>query len=78
MYPDSRPAFERTGCGDAWASTFVSALAMGKAPLEAMVWAPVNPMSVAQFIGAQEGLLTLDQLEWWLHRAPEEYKPVEI
>ncbi len=78
MYPDPRPAFERTGCGDAWASTFVSALAMGKAPLEALIWAPVNPMSVAQFIGAQEGLLTLEQLEWWLRRAPEEYKPREI
>jgi ribokinase len=78
MYPEPRPAFERTGCGDAWASTFVSALAMGKSPLEALVWAPVNPMSVAQFVGAQEGLLTIDQLEWWLTRAPEEYKPREI
>ena len=78
MYPDPRPAFERTGCGDAWASTFVTALALGKAPLEALVWAPVNPMSVAQFIGAQEGLLTREQLEWWLHRAPDDYKPKEI
>jgi len=78
MYPDPRPAFERTGCGDAWASTFVAALAMGKAPLEALVWAPVNPMSVAQFVGAQEGLLTFDQLRWWLERAPGDYKPREI
>ncbi len=78
MYPDPRPAFERTGCGDAWASTFVSALALGKTPLEALMWAPVNPMSVAQFIGAQEGLLTREQLEWWLHRAPDEYRPKEI
>ncbi len=78
MYPDPRPAFERTGCGDALASTFVSALAMGKTPLEAFLWSPINPMSVAQFIGAQEGLLTLDQLEWWLKRAPEDYKPKEI
>ncbi len=77
-YPDPRPAFERTGCGDAWASTFVAALALGKTPLEALTWAPVNPMSVAQFIGSQEGLLTLDQLEWWLHRAPDDYKPKEI
>jgi ribokinase len=78
MYPDPRPAFDRTGCGDAWASTFVSALAMGKSPLEALVWAPVNPMSVAQFVGAQEGLLSLDQLAWWLERAPADYKPKEI
>ena len=78
MYPDPRPAFERTGCGDAFASTFMSALAMGKTPLEALIWAPVNPMSVAQFIGAQEGLLTREQLEWWLKRAPVEFKIREI
>jgi sugar/nucleoside kinase (ribokinase family) len=78
MYPDPRPAFDRTGCGDAFASTFVTALAMGKSPLEAFTWAPVNPMSVAQYVGAQEGLLSLDQLEWWLTRAPDDFKPKEI
>ncbi len=78
MYPDPRPAFDRTGCGDAFASTFVSALAMGKSHLEAFMWAPINPMSVAQFVGAQEGLLTLEQLNWWLERAPAEFKPKEI
>jgi len=78
MYPDPRPAIERTGCGDAWASTFVSALAMGKSHLEALMMAPVNPMSVAQFIGSQEGLLTYEQIEWWLERAPADYKPREI
>ncbi len=78
MYPDPKEAFERTGCGDAWSSTFVSALAMGKSHLEALIWAPINPMSVAQFIGAQEGLLSLEQLEWWLERAPADYKVKEI
>jgi sugar/nucleoside kinase (ribokinase family) len=78
MYPDPRPAIERTGCGDAFFSTFISALAMGKTPLEALLWAPVNPMSVAQFVGAQEGLLALDQLEWWIKTAPADYKPKEI
>lgn len=78
MYPDPRPAFDRTGCGDAFASTFISALAKGKTPLEALMWAPINPMSVAQFVGAQEGLLTLDELEWWLARAPAEFRPKEI
>ena len=77
-YPDPRPPFERTGCGDAWTATFVSALAMGKTPLEALTWAPVNPMSVAQFVGSQEGLLSLEQLEWWLHRATDDYRPKEI
>lgn len=78
IYPDPKPPYERTGCGDSFAATFVSALIMGKSPLEALVWAPVNPMSVVQYVGAQEGLLTHDQLEWWLHRAPAEYKPKEI
>ena len=78
IYPDPKPPFERTGCGDAFASTFMSALCIGKSPLEAFMWAPINPMSVAQFIGAQEGLLTRQQLEWWLERAPADYKPKEI
>jgi ribokinase len=78
MYPDPRPAIERTGCGDAFASTFISALAIGKTPLEALLWAPINPMSVAQFVGAQEGLLTMDQLEWWVKQAPADYRPKEI
>lgn len=78
IYPDPRPPFERTGCGDAFAATFVSALAMGKTPLEALVMAPVSPMSVVQFVGAQEGLLDMDQIDWWLDRAPEDYKPKEI
>lgn len=78
IYPDPRPALERTGCGDALASTFVSALALGKTPLEALMIAPINPMSVAQFIGSQEGLLHHDQIEWWLSRAPADYKPREI
>ncbi len=78
IYPDPRPPFERTGCGDSYASTFISVLAMGKTPLEALIIAPVNPMSVVQFVGSQEGLLTMDQIDWWLSRAPEDYKPKEI
>ncbi len=78
IYPDPKPPVERTGCGDSFASTFVAALSLGKSPLEALVWAPVNPMSVVQYVGAQEGLLSHDQIEWWLKRAPEEYKPREI
>jgi sugar/nucleoside kinase (ribokinase family) len=78
VYPDPRPAFERTGCGDAWTATFVAALVRGKSPLEAFIEAPINAMSVAQFIGSQEGLMTQDQLNWWLERAPEDYKVKQI
>lgn len=78
IYPDPRPPFERTGCGDSFAATFIAMLAKGKTPLEALVVAPVSPMSVVQFVGAQEGLLSMEQIEWWLDRAPEDYKPKEI
>lgn len=78
IYPDPKPPVERTGCGDAFSATFVGALMLGKTPLEALTWAPVNPMSVIQYVGAQEGLLTHENIEWWLKNAPHEYKPREI
>ncbi len=78
IYPDPKPPVERTGCGDAFSATFVGALMLGKTPLEALTWAPVNPMSVIQYIGAQEGLLNHENIEWWLKRAPADYRPKEI
>ena len=77
-YPDPKPPFERTGCGDSFSSTFVAALMLGKSPLEALIWAPVNPMSVVQYVGAQEGLLPEEQIEWFLAHAPNDYRPREI
>ena len=78
IYPDPKPPYERTGAGDSFAATFVSALALGKSPEEALVWAPINPMSVVQYIGAQKGLLTREQLEKLLERAPKNYFPKKI
>ncbi len=78
IYPDPKPPYERTGAGDSFAATFVSALALGKTPEEAFVWAPINPMSVVQYIGAQKGLLTRAQLEKLLERAPKNYFPKKI
>jgi len=76
IYPDVKPPYERTGCGDAFASTFIAALALGKNPLEALAWAPINSMSVVEYVGAQEGLLTRPALENFLKKAPTNYKPV--
>lgn len=73
MYPDERPAYERTGAGDASTSTFVSALALGKSVREALLWGPINSMSVVQEIGAQKGLLSRQQIEGYLQKAPVEY-----
>jgi sugar/nucleoside kinase (ribokinase family) len=78
IYEDPRKPIERTGCGDAYSATFISALILGKTPLEALMWAPINPMSVAQYIGSQQGLLRKEEIEWWLSRATEKYRPREI
>jgi ribokinase len=74
-YPDPVPPFERTGAGDAFSSTFTAALALGKSIEEALLWAPINSMSVVQKIGAQAGLLTSAEIEAWLTKAPEDYRP---
>lgn len=74
-YPDPAPPFERTGAGDAFSSTFAAALTLGKSIEEALLWAPINSMSVVQKIGAQEGLLSPAGIEEWLAKAPEDYKP---
>lgn len=78
IYPDIAPPLERTGAGDAFSSTFTAALALGKSPLEAFSWGPINSMSVVQYIGAQEGLLNREKLENYLKIAPEDYKVTKI
>lgn len=75
LYPDPAPPYDRTGAGDAFASTFVAALAKGNTIEGALQWAPINSMSVVQKVGAQAGLLTELQLEAWLRKAPDWYKP---
>lgn len=77
-YPDPQPPYDRTGAGDAFASTTVAALALGE-PLEvALRWAPINSMSVVQKLGAQAGLLRRNEIENYLQEAPEFYHPEEI
>lgn len=74
-YPDPKPPYERTGAGDAFASTFTSALALGKSVPEALKWGPINSMSVVQKVGAQAGLLDRTSLENYLAGAPADYQP---
>lgn len=78
MYPDPADPVDRTGAGDAFASTFTAAIALGLTPAEALSWGPINSMSVVQYIGAQKGLLTRDQLLEFIKNAPEMYKATEI
>jgi ribokinase len=75
IYPDPKPPFERTGAGDAFTSTFVAAIMHGADIPSALLWAPVNSMSVVQKVGAQAGLLTGAEINHYLRNAPEWYHP---
>jgi len=75
LYPDPAPPVDRTGAGDAFASTFVAALARGHDLEGALQLAPINSMSVCQKVGAQAGLLSERELELYLAHAPDWYKP---
>ncbi len=72
-YPDPAPPYDRTGAGDAFASTIVAALAQGESLETALRWAPVNSMSVVQQLGAQAGLLRREEIESYLQDAPNDY-----
>ncbi len=75
LYPDPAPPVDRTGAGDAFASTFVAQLAKGNTVEGALQYAPINSMSVCQKVGAQAGLLSEHDLDEWLRKAPDWYKP---
>ncbi len=74
LYPDPAPPLERTGAGDAFASTFVAAIIKGHDIESALQWAPINSMNVVQNVGAQAGLLDEEKLEEYLKNCPEWYK----
>lgn len=78
MYSDTSPVVDRTGAGDAFASTLTACLALGKTPLEAFTLGPINSMSVVQEVGAQKGLLAKEKIEEYLKNAPENYKATRV
>ncbi|MBL1434541.1 carbohydrate kinase family protein [Candidatus Wolfebacteria bacterium] len=78
MYPDPKPPIDRTGAGDSFSSTVVAALALGEPLDHALLWGPINSMSVVQYIGAQEGLLKRGKLLDFLENAPADYKVQEL
>jgi sugar/nucleoside kinase (ribokinase family) len=77
-YPDPAPPVDRTGAGDAFASTIVAALAHGESMDAALTWAPINSMSVVQKLGAQAGLLRKNEIKRYLQTAPADYRPEEL
>lgn len=78
LYPDPAPPIDRTGAGDAFASTFVAALIKGNTIEGALQWAPINSMNVVQKVGAQAGLLSESEIEDLLRNSPDYYKPTRI
>ncbi|HET9174382.1 MAG TPA: carbohydrate kinase family protein [Candidatus Saccharimonadales bacterium] len=78
LYPDPAPPYDRTGAGDAFASTFVAALIKGNTIEGALQWAPINSMSVVQKVGAQAGLLHEKDIEAYLRKSPEFYRPSRL
>ncbi|HUD10693.1 MAG TPA: carbohydrate kinase family protein [Candidatus Saccharimonadales bacterium] len=78
IYPDIAPPVERTGAGDAFASTFVASLIKGNTIEGALQWAPINSMSVCQKVGATAGLLHEPDIEDYLRKAPDSYKPERL
>lgn len=77
-YPDPAPPLDRTGAGDAFASTIVAALARGETMDMALTWAPINSAYVVQEMGAQKGLQTYDQIQEHLKGVPEWYKVKDV
>ncbi|HET9721915.1 MAG TPA: carbohydrate kinase family protein [Candidatus Saccharimonadales bacterium] len=78
IYPDPRPPYDRTGAGDAFTSTFVAAIMKGADIQGALLWAPINSMSVVQKVAAQAGLLSERDLESYLRKAPKWYHPERV
>lgn len=78
MYPDPKEPVSRTGAGDAFSSTFTSAIILGLDVKTALAWGPINSMSVVQHVGAQVGLLTREKLEEYLKSAPADYVPKQV
>ena len=77
-YPDPKPPLERTGAGDAFSSTTAISILLGNDLPTALSWGAVNAMSVVQYVGGQEGLLTREKLEEYLKNAPADYKAKRI
>lgn len=63
MFPDPKPPLQRTGAGDALASTTAAYLVMGMPLKDAIFRGTINAAYVVQGIGAQKGLLRKEELE---------------
>ena len=65
------PIMERTGCGDAFSTGFMSALCNGKDVGEAMKWGTISSAGVVQKVGPQNGLVQLSLMKRALKGNPK-------
>ncbi|OGH11190.1 MAG: hypothetical protein A2857_04285 [Candidatus Levybacteria bacterium RIFCSPHIGHO2_01_FULL_36_15] len=75
--PFQEKILEKTGAGDAYTSGFLSAYFNNLSINECMKWGSLNSNSVMQKVGAQEGLLTKDEIEKIVRENPD-YKAEKI
>lgn len=62
---------DKTGAGDSYASTFFAAHLLEKDLKTCMRWGAVNANSVMKYVGAQKGLLSLQEVESILQVRPD-------
>ena len=74
----SEPALERTGAGDAYSATLMSALALGEKIETAMRWASINASNVCNFVGSQAGLLHLSEIKKIDQAAAKDWQVTKI
>lgn len=70
-YDKDAQTIDKTGAGDAYASSFFASILHGNDVKEAMRWGAVNSNSVMQKVGAQAGLLTPEEIKDQLDKHPE-------
>lgn len=78
MYPDPAPPVNRTGAGDATASTTVAYIIKGMSPKEALLRGIINASAVVQGVGAQAGLLTDKEIEDRYAKRPADFQVTAI
>jgi len=62
-YEMDAPILDKTGAGDAFASSFLSAIFHGKHLKEALYWGTINSSSTIRDVGAVNGLRTIEEIE---------------
>lgn len=72
-YPNRTKLIDRTGCGDAFFSTFLSAIIKNLNPEEAFLLAPINSMAVSEKIGPHDGLLSWEEIMNLKETKPDSY-----